>query len=110
MSRSIIVLLVRNGTSSIPGIGGTVARPPTFRKIRSAVRVSSPTCTVFGPVSRAWPWITVPFSRPRIQLSTPTRDWPETPSLRALTCFMSTVAGPGRITPNSAARWAIRAA
>ncbi len=52
-STSIIVLLVRNGTSRRPGMSGIDARAPTLRNTRSAASERPSTAIVRGPVKRA---------------------------------------------------------
>src|SRR6185503_3003280 len=110
-SSSIIVLLVRYGTSFTPGISGTVARPPTLMKIRSAVSARPPTSSVRGALKRAWPRISVTFFMPSIHFPRPSVDCFTTPSLRAFTAFMSTRTSPALkpYSPPRRAMWIARA-
>ena len=48
-----MLVLVRNGTESTPGIFGTNGRAPTLRKMLRASSKSSPTRNVFGPSNTA---------------------------------------------------------
>jgi hypothetical protein len=98
-----------NATVSMPGRAGRTARPPTLRKMRGALRRRSPTSSVAGPTKRASPTMTsVPF-KPRIQASTPSRDFATMASLRAITRAMST-RRPATSKPNSAPRCESRTA
>src|SRR5258706_10720581 len=110
-STAIIELLVRYGTSLIPGMSGTAARPPTLMKILSAVSARPPTSSVRSAVKRAWPRIRVTFFMPAIQLSSPSVDCFTTPSLRAFTAFMSTRTPPAAkpYSPPRRAMWIARA-
>src|ERR1700733_158692 len=76
-STSMMELLVRYGIPSMPGICGTMARPPTLMNIRSAVSLSEPTLTSFGDSKRPCPLYTVQLVIPLSQFSTPVLDSPE---------------------------------
>jgi hypothetical protein len=98
-STSIIETLSRYGTSAMPSIAGTAARPPTLMKICDASSSASPVRTVRGPSKRACAWMTV---RPGVDLShraTPSFERRTTASLRALTAGMSTRIPGGTMTP-----------
>ena len=80
-------------------MSGVLARPPTLRKIRGAVSVSSPTAMVRSPVKRACPRISVQPLMPAIQSSRPLRELADTLSARAFTRAMSTRTGASTMTP-----------
>ena len=93
----------------MPGSAGRTARPPTLRKMRGALSRRPSTSSVAGPTKRASPTMTsVPF-KPRIQASTPSRDFATMASLRAITRAMSTRRS-ATSKPNSAPRCASRMA
>lgn len=94
-------VFVRNGTSPIPCISGTSARPPTFTKTRGAVSRSSPTRTTRRDSKRACPVKTVQPFMVRSHCSMPVRDLADTASARALTLRMSIRGGPSTMTPYS---------
>ena len=64
-----------------------------------------------GAVKRAWPQSSVTFFMPAIQPATPSVDCRTTPSLRALTAFMSTLTSPALkpYSPPRRAMWIARA-
>src|SRR5712691_7596663 len=86
----MIVLLVKNGTSFTPGIGGTSARAPTSRKILSACSRRLFADTVRGAVNAACPRTRDTFLIPAIHLARPSVDCLTTVSLRFFTAGMST--------------------
>src|SRR5258706_2640615 len=108
-SPSIIVLLVKYGTSRMPGSSGTSARAPTLTKIRSACRTRAPTEISFSPENLACPWTSVTFFMPAIQLASASLECFTTPSLRPFAARMSTWTFPAE-NPNSAPRPATCAA
>src|SRR5712671_3388474 len=103
------VLLVKYGTSLMPGRSGTSARAPTLMKILSACRTRASTEISFSLENLACPRMRVTFFMPAIQLARASLECFTTPSLRAFTARMSTWTFPAE-NPNSAPRPATCAA
>ena len=99
-SSSRIEVLVRNGTSSMPGMSGTRARPPTLMKMRGAVSTLVADAHRVGRLEagvaaedRAAVHAAQPASRRRCA------RWPTTASARALTAAMSIATAAPSTTP-----------
>ena len=82
-------VFVRNGTSPMPGMSGTSARPPTLMKMRGAVNCCSSTRTTWPDSNPACPLKTVQPFMFRSHCSMLVRELADTASACALTLRMS---------------------
>ena len=86
-SMSMMELLVRYRTWSIPGISGTTRATAYVDEYSLRLSLSEPTLTSWEDSKEAWPWYTVQFFSPLSQLSTAILDFPDTRVLPGFNAF-----------------------